>query len=141
MTTYTECFYEVHYPLINVAAPNTYQAGAEVVTAYADHENYHRGVCITHIGTVAQGGDVHVSIYAASDALGTGVETLHTVNYTAAGIYAIEVTSESFTPGNKFVAVGYDVDDAAMNLAIIYYGIVSRYMPVPTTNWAGTHGP
>ena len=138
--SFTECFYETHYPLITVA-PATYAAGAEVVSAYADMENYHRAVIVTHVGTVAQGGDVHVQMYAASDALGTGVETLHTVNYTAAGVYAIEIRSEDFTPGNKFIAVGYDVDTANVNLSIILYGIVTRYAPVPTTNWAGTHGP
>ena len=138
--SYTENFSETHYPLIEVA-PATYNAGIAVVSAYADMENYHRAVAVVHIGTVAQGGSVTVILNEATTAAGASAGALHTVVYTAAGVYAIEVQSELFTPGHKFIAVSYDVNAAAVTFSIILYGIITRYAPVPTTNWAGIHGP
>lgn len=144
--SYTERFTEVHYPLVG-ATPAVYSAAGEVITSYVSLANYHRAVLMIHLGAFAAGGTVQFRLLQATDTAGTspkGIPTTATQDkittvLTAAdtGWVAIELRTEELdvSGGYDCVAFGYDVDTNTVAFEATLYGIISRFDPVPTTNY------
>lgn len=144
--SYTERFTEVHYPLVGIA-PAVYSAASEVITSYVSLANYHRAVLMIHLGAFAAGGTVVFRLLQATSTAGaspkgiptTATQDKITSTLTAAdsGWVSIELRTEELDVANGYdcVAFGYDVDTNTVALEATLYGIVSRFDPVPTTNY------
>lgn len=144
--SYTERFTEVHYPLVGLA-PVVTSAGAEVISSYVSLANYHRAVLVVHLGAVAAGGTVQFRLLQAQNTAGlnakgiptTATQDKITTVLTAAdtGWVVIELRTEELDVAGGFdcVAFGYDTDTNTFALEATLYGIISRFDPVPTTNY------
>ncbi len=144
--SYTERFTEVHYPLIGLA-PVVASAGAEVISSYVSLASYHRAVLVIHLGSVAAGGTVQFRLLQATNTAGAspkGIPTTATQDKITtvltgadSGWVVIELRSEELDVSNGYdcVAFGYDVDTNTVALEATLYGIISRFDPVPTTNY------
>jgi hypothetical protein len=144
--SYTERFSEVHYPLINVA-PAVKSPAAAQVSAYVSMANYHRAALVIHLGAIAATGTAVIQILQGATSVGgsskgipTTVGQTKTLSVTTADantVKVIELRTEELdvAGGFEYVAVSYDVDTDTVALSLVLYGIISRFNPVPTTNW------
>lgn len=149
MGLYTQRFSEGHYPLVeenaDSFAANTYDS------AYASLQDYHRAVLVINVGDMGQGATLDVQIRQATSAAGAGVKTIADkagtgtkaiTQLTQAGgdgnqLLCIELQTEELDVDNRFSFVGVRavVAGASIEYSWILYGIITRFKPVPTTNW------
>lgn len=143
--TYTERFSEVHYPLAH-HLPLARDASVNY-SAYVSLANYHRAVLVVHVGAMTANSTLDAGIQQASDSTGTGVKAITgkaITQLTQAGgdgnedPIVIELRTEELdvTGGFEHVRFYVTVGTNPVTYSAVLYGIVSRYEPVPTTNWA-----
>jgi hypothetical protein len=142
--SYTERFSETHYPLLN--EPPDSLGPAATASSWVNVANYHRLIFVLHVGDMGQSGTIDAQLYQATDTSGTSAKVItgkSITQLTQAGgdgneIVCIEVRTEELDVTNGFdcVKVLLTTGTAASEYSWILYGLVSRFEPVPTTNWA-----
>jgi hypothetical protein len=142
---YTERFSEVHYPLAH-HLPLTRDSAIN----YSDWVNvggYHRLVLVVHVGAMTANSTLDAGFQQASAAAGTGAKSISgktITQLTQAGgdgnedPIIIELRTEELDVdgGFEYVRFYVTVDSNPVTYSAIMYGIVPRFAPVPTTNWA-----
>lgn len=139
--SYTERFSEVHEPLLTEYADS--RGPVAFQSAWADMETYHRGFLLLNVGEMVQGATMDVELWEATDNAGTGAALIAgkaITQLTQAGndgdeLIGIELRTEEMTPGHKFVQVRVTIANAAVEFGYTYFGLISRFNYVPTTNW------
>jgi len=141
--SYTERFTEGNVPLLIEYADS--QAIGAHNTAYADMRNYHRAVLVANVGEMQQGATLDILLNQATDIAGTGVKAIAGKAITqltlAAGdsdsLVAIELRTEELDVdgGFSFVQAAVTVGGGAVEYGLVYWGIITRYAPVPVTAW------
>lgn len=141
--SYTERFTE-GFALLAHEPADAFAAGT-YNSAWVDVENYHRGVLLLSVGTMAATATLNCLIQEAQDAAGTGAANIAgktITQLTQAGgdgddAVAIEWRSIEMNQNNdsKFIRVQVTVANAQVELAYMLFGDCSRYKPVPTTNF------
>jgi hypothetical protein len=142
--SYTERFSETHYPLLIEHADSI--GPAATASNYVNVANYHRLIFVLDVGDIGQTGTIDAQLYQATDTSGTGVKVITgkaITQLTQAGgdgdeVVCIECRTEELdvTGGFDCVKVLLTTGVAASEYSWILYGLVSRFEPVPTTNWA-----
>lgn len=141
---YTNRFSEVHVPLVIQYADD--RGPGTHATAYVSLANYHRAVLILNVGDMAAGATVDAGIQQASDNTGTGVKAISGKTITqltqaggdASSFVVIELRTEELDVTNGFEHVRFYVTTAVNTViySAVLLGIVTRFAPVPTTNYA-----
>jgi len=141
--SYTERFSETHYPLLQECPDSL--GPAATASAYVSMANYHRGIFVIHVGDIGQAGTIDAQVYQATDTSGTGQKVVTgkaITQLTQAGgdgnqIVAIEIRTEELdvTGGFDCVKILITTGVAASEYGFIFYGVVSRFEPVPVTTW------
>jgi hypothetical protein len=139
--SYTERFSEVHYPLVSVV-PAVKSPGAAVVSSYVSLATYHRAALVIHFRDCGNSATIEIlqgsdSRAAKGDPTTVGKQKRFLTTADANTVKIIELRTEELdvTGGFEYVAVSYDVDTDTVALSLVLYGIISRFNPVPTTNW------
>jgi hypothetical protein len=141
---YTERFTECHNPLDSDFS-DSFAIGTHT-SSYVSLANYHRAVFYLNVGDIAAGGGIDARVLQATTTAGASAKAVSAKSITrltqAGGdsdsIVAIELQTEELDVSNGFdcVALEITVISAAAELAYTIFGIVPRYAPVATTNWA-----
>ncbi len=143
MADYTSRVSERMYPLA------TYNADALGVgtfnSAYVLLRDYHRAWLVINVGDMGGGATLDAGIQQATDVLGTGVKAIvgkTITQLTQAGgdsdsLVCIELQTEELDVTLNFDAIRFflTVAGAATEVSAILYGVMSRFDPVPITNW------
>jgi hypothetical protein len=142
--SYTERFTEVHYPLAMDYA-DSFAIGTHT-SNYVSLMNYHRAVFVINVGDIGAGGFLDARVLQATTTTGTSAKAITGKSITrltqADGdgddLLAIELQTEELDVSNNFdcVALELTVGSATIELSYIVYGIVPRFPPTGTTNWA-----
>jgi hypothetical protein len=109
-------------------------------------ENYHRAWLLLNLGTMGAAATVDADIRQAQDVAGTGAKAIAgkaITQLTQAGgdansLVCIELQTEELDVDNGFEFIQFRVTIAVADC--VYgaelFGTISRYKPVPVTNWA-----
>jgi hypothetical protein len=140
---YTERFSEILYPLAIEYADSL--GPAATASAYVSLQNYHRAWLVINVGAIAGGGTLDAILQQATDTAGGGVKPIAgkaITQLTQAGgdgddLVCIELRTEELDVQNGFDCVRFLITTgaAAAEYSAVLYGGVTRYAPVPTTNW------
>jgi hypothetical protein len=143
MNSYTQRFTEDFNPLAAEYADS--QAAGTHNGTWVSLQNYHRAVFVLNVGEMQAGATLDAGIQQATDTSGTGAKAITgktITQLTQAGedgdqLIAIELATEELDNTNNFDSVRFYVTiaNAAVEYSAILYGFVSRFDPVPTTNW------
>ena len=143
MGDYTARFSELHYPLLFDYADSF--TAAVNSSAWINMAVYHRGVLVLNVGEMQAGSVLSVRLQEATTIGGLGGVNIAGKNITdlvqADGdgddLVCIELQTEELnvSGGFNFVRVVYHVQNAAVELSWIFYGIEPRYAATPVANW------
>ena len=142
-SAYTERWTEVCYPLAIEYSDDL--GPAATASAYVSFANYHRGILIINVGDMGQTATLDALLQQATTTAGAGVKAITgkaITQLTQAGgdgndLVAIEFRTEELDVANGFDCVRFVITTgvAAVEYGAMLLGIVSRFDPVPTTNW------
>lgn len=140
--SYTERFSEVHCPLATEYADSRGPVAHQ--SNWLDMETYHRGFLLLNVGDMVQGATLDCALWEAQDNTGTGAQAITgkaITQLTQAGndgddLVGVELRTEEMTPGYKFVQVRMTIANAAVEVGYTYFGLISRFDPVPTSAWS-----
>jgi len=140
---YTHRFTEV-WELFGADADN-YAIGVYTPVAFRHVGNHQRGVLIVHVGDMAAGATVDVSLRQATVAAGTDAKAIAGKAITqltqaggdAGSTVVIEVRTEELDVDGGFCFLGatLTVEGNTADISILALAGCSNYAPVPTTNW------
>lgn len=144
MADYTSRVSERMYPLA------TYNADSLGVgtfnSAYVLLRDYHRVWLVVNTGDMGGGASLDAGIQQATTVAGAGVKAIAgktITQLTQAGgdgddLVCIELQTEELDVTGNFDCVRFylTVAGAAVEVSAILYGLMSRFDPVPVTNWA-----
>jgi len=136
-------FHEEH-ALISWLDSDSYAIGVHDLAAYVNVELYQEIVATFNVGDMEQGATLDADIEVASDAAGTGVQTVKSITQlTQAGgdsnakVCAVCAAQEleAALSGGGFYNVEVTVATAAVEFGLMVYGRKARYEPVTVANW------
>lgn len=145
--SYTSRVSERMYPLVTQYADGrglgTHNSG------WVSLQDYHRAWFVLNLGDINVG-TLDAGIQQAQDAAGTGAKAIagKTITQLTAAdgsdLVCIELQTEELDVDNGFEHVRFYVTLATVGVSAIYgatlYGLISRFKPVPTTNWTQVVG-
>lgn len=144
MSTYCEKVYEKFYPLDILYPANRSVAEA---TNWCSLRDYHRAWVVLNVGVIAATTTIDLALQQATTTAGAGVKAL---------VPAKAITQLTDTDDNCIVCIelqteeldvdgGFDCIRAVLTTAVstaysslVLYGVESRFLAVPTTNWQET---
>jgi hypothetical protein len=128
--------------VVNVLEPATYAAAAEAFTAGIDCEGYDELMLVFHCGTFAGTADVAIQCEESSDnavadpyvdIAGAAIADTVMVDTADQTVYVMRI---DLAKRERWIRVGYDVDDANAIFGIVGLLGSPKYLPVTQTNAA-----
>lgn len=111
-------------------------------SAWVSLQDYHRAWLVANIGDQEAAATFDVTIRQAQDAVGTGAVNIAGKSITAltgdgSDLVCIELQTEELNvdAGYEHVSFRVTITGGAVIYSCILYGLISRFKPVPTTNW------
>ena len=122
----------------SVLVPASYGAAAEAFTSGIDCQGYDELLLVFHIGTATATGDLTLQVEESSD---DGVADTY-ADVTGAAVSEITVSNDNtvyvarvdLTKRERYLRVGYDVDDDAVIFGITAIFSQAKVYPVTQTN-------
>ena len=141
---YTNRVSEDMYPLVSYNADSL--GISTVISAYVSMRDYHRGWLYLNVGEMQGTATLDLSFLQATSTAGAGTKVFAPVKgitqlTQAAGdgdqLVCVELQTSELDVDGGFdcVAITVTVAAAAVELAWSFFGVVSRFKEVPTTNW------